>query len=186
MDRLQRHYPEGGKGRCRRYHYARFRSGRRCGGRHDSNGQSCKKTGHCMRENLVQRPVKGTDGRSYIANDWFPHGIPSNVALAANVYMDTSYGFAGFHSEEPEGLVMEEGSGLYEIVTFNLSPRGKIRVGKFSIVNGATLICNNSISIGDHCMIAWGATLTDSWLDASASSLAVRQEVLYQSATNPC
>jgi acetyltransferase-like isoleucine patch superfamily enzyme len=137
-----------------------------------------------MRENLVQRPVKGADGRSYIANDWYPNGIPSNVSLAENVYMDTSYGFAGFRSEMPGGLVMEEGSGLYEIVTFNVSPRGKIRVGKFSIVNGATLTCNHSITIGDHCMIAWGATLTDSWLDAAASSLAARQELLYQSAAN--
>lgn len=138
-----------------------------------------------MRENLVQRPAKGEDGRWHLNNDWYPHGVPPNVVLSENIYIETSYGFAGFGSTQPDALIMEEGSGLYEIATFRVSEKGKVKIGKFAIVNGATIICNQRIEIGDHCMVAWGAIISDTWLDPIRYPLEVRREILLRTAHDP-
>jgi len=138
-----------------------------------------------MRENLVQRPAKGEDGRWHLYNDWYPHGLPPNVVLSEKIYIETSYGFAGFGSTQPEALIMEEGSGLYEIATFRVSEKGKVKIGKFAIVNGATIVCNKRIEIGDHCMVAWGAIISDTWLDPLLYPLEVRREILLGTAHDP-
>jgi hypothetical protein len=51
-----------------------------------------------MRENYSQAGVIGNDERIYIEGDWYSKGIPGNVKIADGVYIDTSYGFAGFQS----------------------------------------------------------------------------------------
>ena len=79
-----------------------------------------------MRENLVQAPKKRHGQRSQINDDWYPLGIPENVVLAPTVYMDTSYGFAGFCSTQAKALLMDEASGLYDIVSFTVSGQGTI------------------------------------------------------------
>ena len=138
-----------------------------------------------MRENYIQAGSKGTDSRIHIANDWYNHGIPSNVRLAHNVYIDTSYGFAAFHSTQPDALFIDEASGCYDRASFIVGERGKINVGKYCILNGSTIICKNQITIGDHCMMAWGSVLTDSWMDASLFSIEARRSLLKKAATDP-
>lgn len=138
-----------------------------------------------MRENYIQTGKLGTDGRTYIENDWYKKGISSNAAFGDHVYLDTSYGFASFHSNQHKGLVMEEASGCYDIVSFIVSGNGKIKVGEYSIINGATIICNNEITIGKHCMVAWGAVISDNWFDAQIPSVQERNQLLKNAANDP-
>jgi acetyltransferase-like isoleucine patch superfamily enzyme len=63
--------------------------------------------------------------------------------------------------------------------------RGKINVGKYCILNGSTIICKNQITIGDHCMMAWGSVLTDSWMDVSLFSIEARKMLLKKTAADP-
>jgi acetyltransferase-like isoleucine patch superfamily enzyme len=58
-------------------------------------------------------------------------------------------------------------------------------VGKYTILNGTTIVCKNKITIGNHCMLAWGSVLTDTWLAANLLSLEARQEILYATAKDP-
>ncbi len=120
-----------------------------------------------MRENYKQIGTIGADKRIHIADDWYSRGIPNNVLIAESVYIDTSYGFAGFHSTQSDALVIDEASGCYDRSSLIVSDLGKIKVGKFTILNGTTLVCKKQITIGDHCMLAWGSVLTDSWMDVS-------------------
>jgi acetyltransferase-like isoleucine patch superfamily enzyme len=134
-----------------------------------------------MRKNYTQAGNKASDNRTYLDGDWYPHAIPSNVSFAPNVFIDTSYGFAGFRSKRPDALVIDEASGCYDRASFIVSENGKIKIGKFCILNGSTIICNDQISIGDHCMLAWGAVITDTWLEKT-SSLGERQNLLLNTA----
>ncbi|MEO6546414.1 MAG: acyltransferase [Ferruginibacter sp.] len=136
-----------------------------------------------MRENFIQTGTKGKDQRSYLDGDWFSNGIPSNVVMADNVYIDSSYGFTKFCSLEPVGMFIDEASGCYDRSTFITSPQGKILVGKYSILNGTTLISNKSITIGDHCMLSWGSVITDNWIPAN-STIHQRRKLLKAAAVD--
>ena len=138
-----------------------------------------------MKENYIQLANKGPDGRLYIDGDWYNRGLPATVTFADNAYIDTSYGFAAFHSEQPDGLFIDEASGCYDRSTFIVSKKGKIRVGKFTILNGTTIVCKEQIVIGSHCMLAWGSVLTDTWLAADILPLEARQTLLYATAQDP-
>lgn len=138
-----------------------------------------------MRENYTQSGTKGLDNRIYLDDDWYSRGIPSNVVLHDNVYIDTSYGFAGFRSTKPGALIIGEASGCYDRASMIVSGEGKINIGKFTILNGTTLICKKNIIIGNHCMLAWGSVLTDSWMDASVFPVEVRRAILKNAADDP-
>ena len=138
-----------------------------------------------MRVNYKQIGYKGPDGRLHIDGDWYDRGLPDSVTVADNVYIDTSYGFAAFHAKQPDALFIDEASGCYDRSSFIVSPKGKIRVGKFTILNGTTIVCNDRITIGNHCMLAWGSVLTDSWVDTGLTSIAARQALLYAAASDP-
>ena len=48
-----------------------------------------------MRKNIVQSGDLVNEGGRIIADDWFEAAIPSNVQIGRDVYIDSSYGFAG-------------------------------------------------------------------------------------------
>ncbi len=122
--------------------------------------------------------------RSYVEYDWYPGGIPGNVVLGEDVYLDSAYGFAPFHSREEPGLVLGDACGAYDRATFMVGPRGRVTVGPYTVLNGVYLICNDRITIGAHCLLAWGAVLTDSWLD-SHTTLESRRAALRAAAADP-
>lgn len=121
----------------------------------------------------------------YIESDWYAGGIPGNMVCGSHVYLDSSYGFSAFFSEAEEAMHIGEATGCYDRATFITGSRGRIRVGKFCILNGTTLISHDSIVIGDHCMLAWGSAITDSWFTAGPESLALRRRWLWQVAADP-
>jgi acetyltransferase-like isoleucine patch superfamily enzyme len=138
-----------------------------------------------MRENIIQQVKRGRDHRIHIENDWFQLGLPSNAQLAENVYLDTSYGFSMFYSGRENALVMDEASGCYDVVSFMVNHPGKISVGKFSMLNGTTIICNKNIVIGEHCMLAWGSVVTDTWPDGGSLPIELRKKILLDAANDP-
>lgn len=137
-----------------------------------------------MRKNFIQTGTRSTNQRSYLDGDWFNQGIPPNVVMADNVYIDTSYGFAAFNSNQPTGMFIDEASGCYDRSSFITSANGKIQVGKFSILNGTTLISNEQITIGDHCMLSWGSVIMDTWV-TNGNSVNDRRALLKTAAADP-
>jgi acetyltransferase-like isoleucine patch superfamily enzyme len=138
-----------------------------------------------MRENIIQAKTVGTDGRTHVEGDWFSRGLPANMVLSESVYIDSSYGFATYYSRDPDGLTIDEATGCYGAASFIVSEKGKVSIGKFSVINEATLVCNSAITIGNHCMLAWGSVITDTWLDVFSYPLAVRQKLLIDVSQNP-
>ena len=117
-----------------------------------------------MRKNFTQSGYIGADGRRQIRDDWFGTGIPSNIQIAEDVYIDSSYGFAGCHTAMENGIAIDNATGLYDRTSFAIGLNARMKIGKFSILNGCNFICNQYIEIGSYCMISWGTYISDSWL----------------------
>ena len=135
-----------------------------------------------MRRNIVQTPSNQRDGRTFLDYDWFKGGIPENVKISDQAYIDTSYGFAGFHSTLPAAMTIGRGSGCYDRASFVVSKNGKIEIGDFNILNGSLFICSKKIVVGNHCMFAWGSVIIDSWDNNLICDFARRRAVLMATA----
>lgn len=131
-----------------------------------------------MRENLIQTTTPASSDRRYIEYDWYAGGIPPNVHLGENVYLDTSYGFAAFHSERENGFYLGEASGAYDRASFIVGKNGQIKVGAYTVLNGTVIVCNDSVCIGNHCLIAWGSVITDTWANLENAPIEKRREIL--------
>lgn len=137
-----------------------------------------------MKENLTQTGKIEKGGRKFIEYDWFAGGIPPNVVLGENVYLDTSYGFEAFHSEREIGFRLGEASGAYNMATFIVGASGTVDVGSYTVLGGTFIVCSDSVTIGSHCLIAWGSVITDTWAGFESASIEKRREVLRFAATD--
>lgn len=122
--------------------------------------------------------------RTHIPDDWYPCGLPSNIAIGKDVYIDSSYGFAGFDSEELPGLTVGDASGVYDRAALIVGRRGKVTVGAFTVLNGTYVICDDRVDIGAHCLLSWGVVITDNWF-GEAAFRAERRSALVKAAEDP-
>jgi acetyltransferase-like isoleucine patch superfamily enzyme len=104
--------------------------------------------------------------------------MPENIQLGEDVYIESSYAFAGFHSERQPGLLLGDASGVYDRAAFIVGARGKVRVGAFTILNGTYIVCDDSVEIGEHCLLSWGVVITDNWLGAGSTRESRREALL--------
>ncbi|MEO7503422.1 MAG: acyltransferase [Gemmatimonadaceae bacterium] len=125
-----------------------------------------------------------SSARKQLADDWYPLGLPENIAIADDVYVDSSYGFALFDSAERPGLTVGGASGIYDRAALITGPRGRVSVGAFTVLNGTYLICDERIDIGSHCLLAWGVVITDNWF-ASQTTPVERRAALVAAAEDP-
>ncbi len=131
-----------------------------------------------MIKNLAQETEIREDGLIHLKYDWYPKAIPSNLEAEDQVYLDTTYSFACFHSEEKVGFQIGFGSGNYLHSQFLTGKKGKIKIGKNSILESTNFLTNSEITVGDHCMFSWGSYLTDTWISGSLKDSASRKEIL--------
>jgi acetyltransferase-like isoleucine patch superfamily enzyme len=101
--------------------------------------------------------------RRQLDGDWFLRGIPPRVVTGADTYLESSYGFDAVLDGPPGTVTIGDASGAYDRATLHVGPRGVLQVGAYTVLNGCTLVCNDAVTIGDHCMIAWGAVISDTW-----------------------
>ena len=116
--------------------------------------------------------------------DWYPGGVPGNVEVGPDVFLDSAYGFAPFLSDEEPGLTVGEASGAYDRATFVVGPRGRVAIGGWTVVNGTYIVCERRVEVGAHGLLSWGTVITDVALDGSASP-AARRAALAAAARHP-
>jgi len=95
--------------------------------------------------------------------DWYPGTIPENAEVDATAYVETSYSFALFRSEQPAGVRIGRGASTYLGTMFDVGPRGRVRLGEYALVHGARIICDAEVEIGAYCLISWNVVLMDSY-----------------------
>ncbi len=125
-----------------------------------------------------------TSDRRHVPHDWYAGDIPPNVVVGPDTYLDSSYGFAPFGSEESPGLVLGEACGVYNRATLIVGPRGLVTVGPYSVLNETYVICHERVTIGAHCLLSWGVVVSDSWHAAEAPR-AARRSAMVAAAADP-
>jgi acetyltransferase-like isoleucine patch superfamily enzyme len=125
-----------------------------------------------------------TAARTHLPDDWYPVGLPGNIVIGNDVYIDSSYGFAALHSTETPALTVGDASGVYDRAALIVGPRGSVTVGAFTVLNGTYVICDDRVDIGAHCLLSWGVVITDNWCGAQASP-AARRSALIAAAGDP-
>lgn len=98
-----------------------------------------------------------------VPDDWFPGTIPDNVHLGDSAYIQTSYSFQLFRSRHPQAIELGKAASIYLGVMFDLGPAAQVKIGAFSLLNGARIIVDRQIVIGDHCLISWNVVLMDTY-----------------------
>jgi acetyltransferase-like isoleucine patch superfamily enzyme len=95
--------------------------------------------------------------------DWYPGTIPENVELDETAYVETTFSFHLYRSEQPVGLSIGRGASAYKATMFDVGPGGRVRLGAFALVNGARIICDAAVEIGDYALISWNVVLMDTY-----------------------
>jgi len=95
--------------------------------------------------------------------DWYEGVVPENVALDETAYIETAFSFTLFRSKQAEGARIGRGASTYGGTMFDVGPAGKVSVGEFAMLNGAWVICEERVEIGDHALISWNVVLMDSY-----------------------
>jgi acetyltransferase-like isoleucine patch superfamily enzyme len=93
--------------------------------------------------------------------DWYPGRVPENVTVHDDAYLETSYSFQLFRSRLPEAVAIGRGASIYLGVMFDLGEEARVKIGDFVLMNGARLICDREITIGDYSLISWNVVLMD-------------------------
>src|SRR5205823_9951842 len=68
-----------------------------------------------------------------------------------------------FESKLPEAIEIGAASSIYLGVMFDLGPEARLKIGKYVLMNGARIICDREITIGNYCLISWNVVLMDTY-----------------------
>src|SRR4051794_16457463 len=101
--------------------------------------------------------------RRQIEGDWCEVGIPENTVIHPTAWIVSSSCFYVYRSEQPVGLELGEGSGVYNGCMFDIGPRGRVKMGRCTQIPAVMFICDDSIEIGDYALISWNVTIMDSY-----------------------
>ena len=82
--------------------------------------------------------------------DWYPGTIPPNVSVDDTAYIETTFSFALYRSRQPRGVTIGRGASTYLGTMFDAGPQARIRIGDYTLIHGARIICDAEIEIGDY------------------------------------
>jgi acetyltransferase-like isoleucine patch superfamily enzyme len=120
----------------------------------------------------------------HLAYDWYGRDLPKNIELGSNVYIESSSVFAAFLSQMQPALVMGEGSGIYHLASIDTGPSARIQVGAYTCLNSTNVVCDEVITIGAHCLFAWGTVITDSLIPVPGD-VERRRRVMHDMSADP-
>ncbi len=98
-----------------------------------------------------------------VPGDWFPGTIPDNARLDEGAYVETSYSFSLCRSRMRPAVTMGEGASAYLGTMFDVGESGRVRVGRYALLNGARIICDGRVDIGDYALISWNVVIMDTY-----------------------
>src|SRR4051812_40347400 len=99
--------------------------------------------------------------RRQIPGDWCTTGIPENSIIHETAHIECSLSFDPFRSEEPVGLEMAEGAGIYLGAVLDVGKRGRLKLGRCALVPAVFIMCDELVEIGDYALISWNVVIMD-------------------------
>ncbi len=98
-----------------------------------------------------------------LPDDWFDGTVPPNVFIDDEAFVETTFSFLLYQSERPEGVRVGRGASVYLGTMFDVGKAGRVALGDFTLCNGARIVCDAEITIGDHTLISWNVVLMDTY-----------------------
>jgi len=95
--------------------------------------------------------------------DWYPGTIPANVDVDDTAYIETSFSFLLYRSQQPGGVTYRKAASTYLGTMFDVGPVGCVVLGNYALVHGARIICDQRVEIGDYALISWNVVLMDTY-----------------------
>src|SRR5260221_9319094 len=95
--------------------------------------------------------------------DWYPGTILENVRIDDTAYVETSFSFTQYRSEEPIGVQIGKGSSIYSGTMFDVGRHGRVFLGDYVLVHGAKIRCDAELRIDDYTLISWNVIVTDTY-----------------------
>jgi acetyltransferase-like isoleucine patch superfamily enzyme len=98
-----------------------------------------------------------------IPGDWFDRPVPAGVVLEGEAYLETAFSFYCYRGRETAAVRIGHAAHVYMGTMFDVGPRGRVSIGKFSVLTGVRLVCDAAIEIGDYATISWNVVFMDSY-----------------------
>lgn len=99
--------------------------------------------------------------RKRLPNDWYDGTVPENVVFDSSNHIHTSYAFRRFRSRAAKAMTLGHGAAIYLNSMFDLGPDARVDIGAYTMLNGVSVICDASITIGAYGLISWNVVLID-------------------------
>lgn len=106
-----------------------------------------------MPTNVVHRKVPG---------DWYSGEIPSNVEFGDGFWLETAQVFRFCKSNQTPAVRFGNFCSVYAGCSFAVKESGRCTIGDYTLMNGALVMCEEEIIIGNYCLISWNVGIADS------------------------
>ena len=103
------------------------------------------------------------NGRRVIVDDWYPGEIPTGVLVDETAYVGSSYSLSRCRTTLPIGVEIGRGASLCDASSLDVGPGGKVRLGEFSLVTAARIVCDWLVDIGAYALVSWDVCLMDTY-----------------------
>jgi acetyltransferase-like isoleucine patch superfamily enzyme len=101
------------------------------------------------------------DEFSSITGDWDYRGLPNNVHLGKDCWLERRSSFERFRSQKQPGLILGDRVHVYTWTTFNVEFTGVVEVGEESVLVGAVFMCYERITVGRRVVVSYNVTIAD-------------------------
>jgi acetyltransferase-like isoleucine patch superfamily enzyme len=107
----------------------------------------------------------------------YPDGdLPPNVRVGTDTRITGGRAFKGFRATAADAAVIGQGCTL-DGISFAVGVGGRLVIGDFCYFSGAVLLCEMSVTIGDHVSLGWNVTVADSDFHPIDSALRIQDAV---------
>lgn len=98
----------------------------------------------------------------FVTDDWWKKPIPENVFWGEGLYLETAQIFRFMRSKVSRAIELGRHVSCYAGVSFALGEKGTCKIGDFTLLNGALIMADERVEIGQHCLVSWNVGIADS------------------------
>lgn len=101
-----------------------------------------------------------TDASAAPAGRWVDGTMPPNVHVGAGTVISGPDAFKRFRTKRAPGLVIGDHCTM-DLTHFSFQPDGQVTIGDYCVFASVVLMCEDSITIGNHVAIGWNSYVLD-------------------------
>jgi acetyltransferase-like isoleucine patch superfamily enzyme len=97
-----------------------------------------------------------------VEGDWWQPPVPENIVFEDGFWLETAQVFRFCKSTQNPAVKFGKYCSVYAGCSFAVKGKGRCTIGDYTLLNGALLMCEEEITIGNYCLISWNVGIADS------------------------